>query len=52
MVFAISMGMADRGAELSKLSQYPFEREVLFAPLTGLEVVESCAITLSTEPRR
>ena len=28
---------ADRGAELSFLSQYPFEKEVLFAPLTGLE---------------
>ena len=28
----------DRGADLSWLSQYPHEREILFAPLTGLEV--------------
>ena len=30
--------MIDRGAEISFLSQYPHEKEVLFAPLTGLEV--------------
>ena len=30
--------MIDRGASLSWLSQYPHEREILFAPLTGLEV--------------
>ena len=28
-----------RGADVSWLSQYPGEREILFAPLTGLEVV-------------
>ena len=32
------MGMLDRGAELSWISQYPHEREILFAPLTGCEV--------------
>ena len=38
LVFEIQMGMVDRGADLSWLSQYPLEREILFAPLTGLEV--------------
>eukprot|EP00966_Prymnesium_polylepis_P276255 6381995-Prymnesium_polylepis.1 len=32
------MGMIDRGADVSCLSQFPAEREILFAPLTGLEV--------------
>ena len=30
--------MVDRGADISFLSQYPHEREILFNPLTGLEV--------------
>ena len=30
--------MIDRGADVAFLSQYPYEREILFAPLTGLEV--------------
>lgn len=37
-IFEIQMGMVDRGADLSWLSQYPHEQEVTFAPLTGLEV--------------
>jgi hypothetical protein len=37
-VFEIQQGMVDRGADVSFLSQYPHEREILFAPLTGLEV--------------
>ena len=32
------MGMTDRGADISWLSQYPHEAEVLFGPLTGIEV--------------
>ena len=32
------MGMVDRGADLTTLSQYPHEAEILFGPLTGLEV--------------
>eukprot|EP00908_Phaeocystis_cordata_P020408 Transcript_3207.p1 GENE.Transcript_3207~~Transcript_3207.p1 ORF type:complete len:581 (-),score=161.38 Transcript_3207:311-2053(-) len=38
MVFEIRMGMIDRGADVSLLSQFPGEKEILFAPLTGLEV--------------
>ena len=36
-IFEIQMGMIDRGAELTWVSQYPHERECLFPPLTGLE---------------
>eukprot|EP00900_Chrysochromulina_parva_P013572 jgi/Chrpa1/22215/Chrysochromulina_OHIO_Genome00025843-RA len=35
IVFEIHQGLVDRGCDLSWLSQYPFEREILFAPLTG-----------------
>jgi hypothetical protein len=31
-------GMVDRGADIGWLSQYPHEMEILFAPLTGLEI--------------
>ena len=34
----MQMGMIDRGADISIFSQYPHEKEILFAPLTGLEV--------------
>ena len=37
-IFEMTMGMVDRGADIGFLSQYPHEREILFAPLTGLEV--------------
>ena len=37
-IFEMRMGMVDRGADLAWLSQYPHEREILFGPLTGLEV--------------
>ena len=36
-VLEMRMGMVDRGADLTWLSQYPHEKEVLFPPLTGLE---------------
>ena len=39
LVLEIQQGLIDRGADLSWLSQYPFEREILFAPLTALQVV-------------
>ena len=38
MVFELQQGMIDRGAELQWLSQYPWEEEILFAPLSALEV--------------
>ena len=37
-VFEIQQGMVDRGADIGFASQYPHDREILFAPLTGLEV--------------
>jgi len=39
VLFEVQMGMVDRGADVSFLSQFPEESEILFAPLTGLEVV-------------
>ena len=39
LVFEMHMGMIDRGCELGWISQYPHERECLFAPLTGIEVL-------------
>ncbi len=38
MVFEIKMGMIDRGADVSWLSQYPHEDERLFPPLTALSL--------------
>jgi len=40
VLFEIQMGMIDKGADISFLSQYPAEKEILFAPLTGLEVLK------------
>ena len=39
VVFEITVGKIDIGADLSWLSQYPKEKEILFPPLTCLEVV-------------
>ena len=39
IVIEVQQGMVDRGADVEWLSQYPSEREILFAPLTGLEVI-------------
>ena len=39
IVFEVQMGMVNRGANLSWLSQYPHEQEILFGPLTGIEVL-------------
>eukprot|EP00854_Cymbomonas_tetramitiformis_P010776 gene10776-12745_t len=38
-LFEMQMGMIDRGADISLFSQYPEENEVVFAPLTGMEVL-------------
>ena len=40
-VMEVQMGMIDRGADLSWLSQYPAEKEITFPPYTGLEVVKT-----------
>jgi hypothetical protein len=40
-IFEMQMGMVDRGADLSWLSQYPHEKEVLLPPLTGIEALTS-----------
>ena len=37
-VLQLVMGMIDRGADISWLSQYPHERETLLPPLMGLQV--------------
>jgi len=37
-IFEIQQGMVDRGANLTWLSQYPHEQEIVFAPLAGFEV--------------
>lgn len=36
-----AVGMVDRGCELDWISQYPFERECLFAPLTSFELLRT-----------
>ena len=38
-IFEMQMGMVDRGADLTWLSQYPHESEVLLPPLTGIEAL-------------
>ena len=40
-VLEMEMGLVDRGADLSWLSQYGHEREILFPPLMGLQVVST-----------
>ena len=40
-IFELQEGMIDRGADLAWVSQYPNEDEVVFPPLTSLEVVST-----------
>ena len=40
-VFEMQMGMVNRGADVSWLSQYEHEREILFTPLLGIEVLNT-----------
>jgi hypothetical protein len=47
IVFEVQMGMIDRGAPLQWCSQFPDESEILFAPLTGLEVVGAPKVELN-----
>ena len=55
VIFEIHQPMVDRGADLSWLSQYPFEAEVTFPALTALEVrdthVEGSTIIVEMTPR-
>ena len=39
VMLEIQMKMEDHGAELSAISQFPAENEIVFSPLTALEVV-------------
>eukprot|EP00966_Prymnesium_polylepis_P181174 4196501-Prymnesium_polylepis.1 len=41
IVIEVQQGMVNRGADISWLSQYPHEREILFGPLTGIEVLRT-----------
>ena len=41
IVLAVQQGMVNRGADISWLSQYPHEQEILFGPLTGIEVLRT-----------
>ena len=37
IVIEVQQGMVNRGADISWISQYPHEAEILFGPLTGIE---------------
>ena len=39
LIFESQMGMVDRGAAVEWCTQFPGQEEILFAPLTGMEVV-------------
>ena len=39
IIIQMQQGMVDRGADLTDISQYPAECEILFPPLTALQVV-------------
>jgi len=41
LVIQVRQGMVNRGADISWLSQYSFEQEILFPPLTGIEVLRT-----------
>ena len=53
-IFEIQQGMVDRGADIGWISQYPHEAEILFAPLTGLEVrstvVDDAVLVVGVSP--
>jgi hypothetical protein len=48
VLFEINMGMVDRGASVEWVSQVPKEKEILFAPLTGIQVVGHPTVEGST----
>ena len=44
------MGMVNRGADIGWLSQFPGEEEILYGPLTGLEVRGTRAVGATRPP--
>jgi len=46
ILLEIDVGQVDRGADVSWLSQYPSEHEMLFPPLSNLEVVGPASLEL------
>lgn len=48
VLFEIEQGAIDRGADISMFSQYPHEREVLWPPLTSLQVTSSRVVGTAT----
>ena len=50
LVFEIQQGMIDRGADIGWLSQFPGEEEILYGPLTGLEVCGARAVGATLLP--
>ena len=59
-VIEVQQGMVSRGASMDFLSQYPHEAEILFGPLTGIEVLDTriegsvvvieCAVSVNCTP--
>jgi hypothetical protein len=41
MLYEVSAGLIDRGADFAWLSQYPHEQEVTYAPLTAVEILST-----------
>lgn len=41
IVIEVQQGMVNRGADISAFSQYPHEKEILFGPLAGIEVLRT-----------
>ena len=51
LLFEIRMGMVDRGADLSWLSQYPHEKEILFVRRMAIEAPRPCGVVTCVEGR-
>ena len=55
LIFEIQLGLVDRGADLSWLSQYSHEKEICFPPLTALRVrelhIDGSVLIVELDPR-
>jgi len=49
-ILEMRCGLIDRGADLSILSQYPFEKEIVFPPLCALEVISTRIEMVASQP--